>query len=906
MASLFDAGLMQTTLDAYLRLHPTRPPLAGPVPTVPGSLVFIDLDPPGDAERADSIAYLTKRIVGAPPGFFLQASSILLRWPDAGATDVDLVAQAHAISELVSARSARDVRVGFVVFPLDEKPSIVWSSGGPDPQRDRKLLARARRVELYTLLDQGGGIWRPDGYHYSLPSGEHSSTFVRLADAFKRPRDPMALATWLHHDIRNGLAIVTDTPTLLPLVSAIELVAGRQGLPGPSVVMLTDYPSNHFEVEHAVADVAGADHVLGLVSVSSTGAVARRIATALDRSHQNYSLETLISRGSPAAEEVHNERVRVRRPWLSVEDHGGLFSSADVCRLCRNADRAHVVFIDPRSFEPMVLPRPDLLTPAVRRATDWRNLWQYYDRTLGVGVHGQPHSTTREFRSNRPRLAVRCYPHWLLAESRYEDLPGDPKTGRAMYAQFLEDVTARVAKIASEITRAERAAEADPAFVSDKIDCIITTAEDADSAGFAEFIRAVINGFGVSEEPALLTAHRPYAEMGDLVEEVKGRSNVLVVTLGAITGTTMQQVLLGIHTILPAVTKAQQPQVAGLVLHARPEDEREWEVLGNAYTRLHAIWRTPLSLGSPFDDEDALLGVFAPEPADKPAKSFYDLRLSFLNESDPDWGTRIEAEDSETDPWAVFWGMPLGSKSRRSSKDTPRLRPGSLYGHRLRACSTFAAAGGAIQVARLANRPKSAPVLQQFEMPAILRSYFDPPIVASILRWIEPHEAWWGDRPSDAANVLAETFARADVDDVKVLLPECLLAAALGKVPASGCGWLEALASHVVWCWEQGVEIAAGASPWTDEEIGPVQLGLALVRRDHSGAGSHFQRAGDCLSRAAALLSRWQGDPDAARSLATAHLLRAVEAFVDSAKEPAGAQVALQDNEPDGDNGGTT
>lgn len=179
----------------------------------------------------------------------------------------------------------------------------------------------------------------------------------------------MALATWLHHDIRNGLAIVTDTPTLLPLVSAIELVAGRQGLPGPSVVMLTDYPSNHFEVEHAVADVAGADHVLGLVSVSSTGAVARRIATALDRSHQNYSLETLISRGSPAAEEVHNERVRVRRPWLSVEDHGGLFSSADVCRLCRNADRAHVVFIDPRSFESMVLPRPDLLTPAVRRAT---------------------------------------------------------------------------------------------------------------------------------------------------------------------------------------------------------------------------------------------------------------------------------------------------------------------------------------------------------------------------------------------------------------------------------------------------------------------------------------------------------------------------------------------------------
>lgn len=871
---------MVAARDAYLRLHPSRSPLAGSVPTVPGSLIYIDLDPPTEGSPPDGVAYLTKRIVGAPPGFFLQASDVLLRWPDASFDPSELAAQADALGDLIAERSAHPVRAGFAVFPVGSDPEIVWSSRGAAPFTDSALLARARTIELYTLLQAGGGIWQPRGYHYALPSGEHSSTFIRLADAFKRPRDVIAVATWLHREIRSGLAVVTDTPTLLPLVSALELISSRAGLASPAVVMLADYPSNHFEVEHAVADVSGADHVLGLVSVSSTGTTAQRIALALDRGGQSYALETLVTRGSPAADEIDALDVALRRPWFSVEDHGELYANSDECRLCRDAERSRVVFIDPRSFEPMVLPRPDLLTPAVRKARRSQDLWQFYDRTMGVGIHGQPHATTREFRSNRPRLAVRCYPQWLLDAARYEDLTGE-KSGAELYGEFLSVVERRAAEIAVEIAGHEIAAAANPQFEPGRVDAVIVTAEDESSPGFSSFLEAVVRGFGLETRPEVVVVERPYSQMETYSAVLSGKSHLLVMTLGAITGTTMQQLLLGLHTILPQIKVADDPQIAGLVLHARPEDDREWVVLRNAYTRLHAIWKTPISLASPFEEEEALLGVFAPEDDDARAAAFYLARLAFLNESDPEWESRLQL--ASVDPWAVFWGMPLDDVGAWRGKDSPRLRPGSFYGHRLRACSTFAAVGSAMQLARLAVHPKSAPILQQFEMPAILRSYFDPPIVASVLRWMEPHEAWWGDRPADAANVLAEAFARAGPDDLKILMPECLLAAALGKVPESGYEWLAAVASHYVWCWQRGLPVDEGGSPWSDEEIGPVQLGLALVRRDHRGAGDHLQRATEGVRTALGMLESWNDGISSARSLATAQLLRAIDAFNSSA-----------------------
>lgn len=878
-------GTVELTSDAYLRVHRSRVPFVGPVADAPGSVVFIDLDLPSPA-TADDAAYLMKQIVSAPPGYFLQASDVLVRWPVGAEQDADLPVQAAGLAEALVQHSARRLRVGIVQFPFGAQPAIVWDDAS-HAGRDAELLARARAVELRTLLETGGGVWRPRGYHYALPSGEHSSAFVRLAQAFKRPRDAAALATWLYRVFQPGLAVVTDTPTLLPIVSAVEMAMQMADLPAPSVAMLTDYPTGHFEIEQAINDVQGSEHVLGLVSVSSSGTSARRMREALDRDGQpRFMLETFISRGTAGAAAIDpNEEVPtgLQPAWLKVQSDRELYANGDVCPLCRDPRRAPVVAIDPRSFEPMVLPRPDLITPAVLTAGGFRDLWLAYDRTASAGVHARPHATTQHLRSARPRLAVRCHPHWLLDDRRYEDVTGDTKSGSDAHAALLSAVRSRCEEIAREIVSGELAFRADPAYAPSAIDAFVVTEEDSEAAGFPEFMQAVKDGFGVGDVP-VIPVPRPYARMGgDVVSALGGKRTVMVVTLGAITGTTMQQLLLGLHSVLPSLP--EEMMVAGLVMHARVEDRREWDVLRNAYTRLGAIWLTPLPLSSPFDDEEGLLNVWVPDPSLGPAVDFYTRRLDFLNTSDPEWETRLDQPDT-VDPWSVFWGMSdaIGSYT---SKDAPRLRPGSFYGHRLRGCTTFAAVGVAVQLARQDHGDGTAPVFRQFEIPAILRSYFDPMIVVSILRWLDPHELWWGDRAGDAPNVLAETFERATPTDKKILLPEFLLAAALGKVPPDGQQWLIAVASHHLWCFEHGVGMDVDVHPWTEAEIGPVQLGLSLVRSDRSGAADHVSRASEQLRRATELLAQFEAVPEPGQSRATAMLVWGLEQFLRTG-EPGG------------------
>jgi hypothetical protein len=820
--------------DSYLRLRPGEYPLHSNIPEVPGALAFIDVDVgPAAKPSAADLTWITKLIVAAPPGFFLQAAHVLIRWPATvpGATIGDFRSQAKALSDFITDRSARSVPVGIVRFPLAKDPEIVWSHASVvDRDDERRLLARARAAEFGYLLRSGRGIWRPKGYHYRLPSGEHSDTFVRVANAFQRPRDALALATWLHTYASDELAVVIDTFTVLPLVLGLHqaMVAGYYQ-PGDTI-NLDDYPANAYEVEHAVAAVRGAPSILGLLSVTSTGTTSHRMAEALSRAQLDYALETLVNRVAPTAGALPNGDDRSpRQAWLGLGIDTRTYASADQCGLCRDPDVARVVYIDPHNFEPLTLTRPDLLTPRVGSAQDNRALWEFYDAVDGVGVHARPHKSTIELRGNRDRLAIRCYPQWLLNPSRYIESTG------ANQDRFLSLVSDKVANATRRIAESERRAEPDPAkrFDPQRCDLIVTTEADGNEPGFSGFLAAFAKGLGRDDtwpNDRVLRIPRPY---GTVPEEMRpafiDSTHVMVLTLGAVTGTTMQQLLVAVHDEFgrhPRQAGSSEPLVGGLVLHARPEDEREWTVLHNAFTRLEALWRTPLSLWSPFEDERDLLAM-APEAAT--ASSFFRARREFLGGTDTQWEARVQS--SSVDPYAVFWGMPLrsGEPNQWAGRNFPRLRPGSRFGFRIRATTTFAAVGSAMQQARLEATPKAAPSWQQFEMPAILRSYFDPPIVASILRWLRPHEAWWGERPEDSANVIAEALARATDEDRKLLLPEILLAAALGKVPKQGIEWLRAEASSVLWAAGNNQALEERKAPWTEEEVEPVKLGLLLL-----------------------------------------------------------------------------
>lgn len=821
---------------AYLRLRPGGYPLYSEVPDVPGALVFIDIDvAPSARPSAADLTWMTKLVVAAPAGFFLQAAHVLLRWPATvpGASLSEVGAQAKALSDFITTRSARLVPVGIVRFPLAADPDVIWSdSATVDRDGEKLLLARARAAELDYLLRTGRGIWSPENYHYRVPSGEHTDTFVRVANAFQRPRDAVALATWLYVQATDGLAIVTDTASFLPLVLGLHQAMVAAGYQPGDVVNLGDYPANAYEVEHAVSSVSGSRHVLGLLSVTSTGTLSHRIADALTRAGVDHVLETLVNRVAPSAQDLPSKEARgPRQAWLGLGAGSRTYPSSDQCALCREPDAARVIFVDPHSLEPLALAVPDLLTPKVGFARDNRALWELYDAGDGVGVHARPHESTIQLRGNRERLAVRCYPPWLLDPQRYD-------AGEAEHSRFLDLVAEQVARARKRIEEAERQAEADEAkhFQPHSCQLVVTTDEDGKVAGFDAFLGAVATGLGRGtpwSAEQVVAVPRPYTIIPEVLRPAfEGASDILVLTLGAITGTTMQQLLVAVHDEVARRSmrfEGSEARVGGIVLHARPEDTREWAVLHNAFTRLEALWLTPLPLWSPFEEERDLLALAPVEAVTSP---FLLDRRKFLGGTDPQWEKRVEA--SVVDPYAVFWGMELcldapDPESRWKGREVPRLRPGSIFGFRIRATTTFAAVGSAMQQARLDAKPKSAPSWQQFEMPAILRSYFDPPIIAAILRWLRPHEAWWGSRTEDSANVLAEVLARATDQDRKLLLPELLLAAALGKVPREGTDWLRIEASHVLWSADNSQPLGEGNEPWTASEAEPVRVGLLLL-----------------------------------------------------------------------------
>lgn len=884
--------------DAYLRLRSVGPPIAGGASSTPGPLVFVDVEPDQSSDDSERSAYLLKRLTEAPPGFFLQASIVLFRWPehegdeavapppeadsaDAEQASASLAAQIDAIRELLQTRFARMPHIGIVRFKVGERPTITWSRERRPVEDDDSLLKRARNAEIQALLGWGNAVWEPRDYHYVLPSGEHSSAFVRLADSFRQPRDPSALATWLFQHLVDELAVIVDSATLLPLVSAIEVAMERAGLSGLQSIYLADYQVNHYELEMLIADAADAEKVLALISVSSTGATARNMASALGRRQQPYTIETLVSRRASRSTQAAKGHGVIAPPWCELGLRAETYSSSDTCALCRQAEKSRYVYVDPRSFVPIVLPRPDLMVPAVHQAHKNRALWQYYDRTMGSGIHAKPHQSTQEFRHGRTRLAVRCYPHWILDPDRYEDSRSDPSQQIGSYEDFCAELEARVSEIASEISSAEQSRQSGDAFVPAEIDLIVVTETDRASPGFERFTNLVQRSLGITQSPEIIEVSSPYADMTRHRESIANKHQILVIALGAITGTSMQQLLVGLHSEIQPSTGAA-PQIAGLVMHARYESMREWSVLRNAYTRLHSIWSTPLSLTSPFESEATLLN-FVPRPTDSSAQAFYDARLQFLNGLDPDWEHRINPAASDVDPWAVFWGMPIGISDDGGGRSSPRLRPGSFFGHQLNAVCTFAAVGSAVQQARLSRRNSTAPSFSQFEMPAILRSYFDAPIIASIVRWIEPHEAWWGDRPTDSANVLAELFARASSAETKILLPEFLLAAAAGKVSASGMSWLRARAAHIIWCTEAGAAAHPDNDPWSEQETGPVRLGLALLQPDSRTSSDHFELVEERLEQARSRVNtmRVAGRTDpSGDSLATSYLLWALDTFL--------------------------
>jgi hypothetical protein len=772
--------------DAYVRLSPHGALVVGQ-PIGPGNLLFVDVMrdvPISELRRLPFNVFRdASRILVRSRAGYRRRDGLRRRLPRAVAYQLDrwrwsrldggTAARATRSSLLMDLeqqvhRGGLQCSFGVLHQPLGQEPWIESDDDWP-----RAYIDRARAVEIESLLRHAGAVWQPDGYHYLLPSGEHAPGFVRTANAIRTPRDAGVLASWLRQHARPGLGMVLDTGTLTPVALALEAGMRADGIPIGPVEVLDHYPSTSYDVFRAVRAAQRENAVLALLSVSSSGRVRdhliqamRALETTLDSPRALRVVEVLVSKQSVERPEERWGKARLRtwhpRPGDEPIIPAGS-GHAEACAECRSDDRSLLVPIDPDTFEAVFPASVTRMMPSLTDARRNRPLWEACDGTDAISLEDRPRPGVEMFRP-LGQMPIRVDLERLFSSERFRASAADVVRG---------EIDAMGASTAG-------------------IDTLLVLDDDHDKYA-ADFIDRIRPCFSDALEIARFPRDGAWGTA--LVETVKQASGIAILTKGTVTGTSIQRALV-------AAQRYRQPgeQITGIIGYARLNDKRAWETLENSFARrLVCAFHGYLGHRSPLQSERATLdnltnssGLSALSAA---AREFFDRRGEFCSapEGSPGEG--------------LFWGA--------SSND--RLTPNSIFGQGLRPRATYVGVASAMERSRQEAEAKAAPARYVFDMPAIVRSYYDPLILSAIIRWLEPSEQWWGENDADVEGVIHDMMRRSGSERL-VLVPELLLASAQGKVAPAA---LRAVVAYA--------ETLRGSSDFSAAELAPVELGLLLA-----------------------------------------------------------------------------
>lgn len=744
--------------DGYVSFRGSRRREFGKI-THPRPVVFVDIDSEGP------------KGLRLPPAFVVERhATILFRSPEFLAGDGEVP---HSVESSLEEWETVGVRVAKLVQPLGEPARVEVLSGTPLAlQEEADLLARARGVELEALLELGQAIWRPTTFHYRLITGEHAGSYVKLGDALRQPRDAEALASWLHPSVEPGRGLIFDTGTLTPIVQALRLAACRAGREMGRVRMLDEYPRTVLDVGNAIDRVSGDPGLLtAVISVSSSGSLLSRVTEAL--ASRGDSLQTDI--------QVMVDKSGQERPgidaWTPTRDCPPLIPSGsrdkESCDLCKQAGRAVVVPINPFTFDAMLPTQLQPVVPDVDDPGDNRGLWEAAQRNGAISVERKAQEELRRFRSKRVPMGIKMEAQKLLRD---------------------EEFRAEVQKKLRHMKDLEG--------LSLDADLVLGPHHEvAKHEGYDEFWKAIRPDIAPDVERVTpFPGEERFPE--DLVRQIREADSILVFQLGTVSGATIQRGLVGVQQ---AKDRLADFRLQAVVLHARPATSRELETLRNSYghdggkPQMHFAWSSILPDRSPLREERVALRKVRPEKLSDGAQNFLNERLELCN-----------GKYEDSDPPAVLWG----------SKPESHLTPNAIYGKDLDSVTTYVAVGSAMSAA-LSKPRQMSPDFKVFEVAALARSYYDPLILGCMLRWMRPHEIFWGWTGEEAKTTALHILDRAETLGQEVLVPEMLLAAGEGKLTQEAAKVAVGVAERI-----------QGEASTPPELKAILEVGLALARPD--------------------------------------------------------------------------
>ncbi len=719
-----------------------------------GGLTFLDV-----SDRRVNVDTIAGYLREVPLDIVDRSDWVLARWGPESQGWPPASEAAEALQDRLAAIGS-GATLGVIIFEVAVSPAIVWSSRQSGPNGNEPvLLARARAVEVEAFLKWGYALWHPDTYHYVLPSGKHTSSFVRLADAFQDQRAAAALATWLYGalDPDAPTTVVMDIGTLMPLVSELERAAERNMANSGSsagigtVLSLDRYPSTSLGLHRSLLTMPQESPLLGLVSVSDSGGFAERLLGAFSAlGAPTVRIEQLVSRQRPGATAIRGgppPQRTIEDPWLGIDVPDGTEPDGQPCRLCRDPDRARLVRINPRAMSALVLPEPDLIMPDIFEAQRNASLWEVYGSALSpgeaIGLVGptgtRPSPESARVREEsiffEPAQLVKVSPATLIKNrlAEFEHYPKrdkkDPIRGQ------VKDTHSLVASGASIVMydACERR--------------LLTESEWQD-------LEEAVCQHGFVSDDANWISHTPGSDSPEPTETLEaGSAGVLILVLGARTGLTCQRMFLTARQQWPSAN------FRCLVVHAHPENDRVWRSIRNNLTdsdgdkRLLALWLSYVPSWSPLVVERETYRAAQQKGLDTP-----EMRA------------RLDDLEGNPEPGHTLLG-----------RANPQLREHSYFGQDLGSRETLCAVGSAMHTSRIRGSRRDAPYWTQFDLRRVLTSYFDGLIHACILRWCEPQEAWWGPASRDCCDFLLH-LESLDFD-FDLLLPELLLACAQEKLP---------------------------------------------------------------------------------------------------------------------------